>query len=78
MSWEEILIKKCERGMRTLIEESKPKSKTSFKIRVEVEDDPMDGEGAEVNSWLHFNNLFKEKWHPTRSIPGIIQPRVIL
>lgn len=48
--------------MKTLIEENKPKSKQTFKITVEIpsdEDEKMEDE-IEENSWLHFNNLFKE------------------
>ena len=72
MSKEEILIKKCKRGMKTLIEESKPRSKTAIQITVEIPDDPM--EDFEQYSWMHFNNLFKEKRHPTSKLPMIIQP----
>ena len=70
MSKEEILIKKCERGMKTLIEESKPWSKTAIRITVEIPD--QDSDEAEEHSWLHFNNLFKEKRHPTSHLPEII------
>jgi len=61
--------------MKTLIEESKPKSKTAFKITVEVPSD--EEEEVEEHTWLYFNNLFKEKRHPTSQV-NVIQPRVLL
>lgn len=60
MSKEELLLKNCVRGMKTIIEESKPK-KSSFKISVEIPDEDEKMEEPEEHSWLYFNNLFKEK-----------------
>ena len=82
MTKEELLLKKCVRGMKTLIDSSKPKSKSAFKISVEIPSDDeekmdVDEEPIQENTWLYFNNLFKETRLPNREFPEIIQPTVL-